>query len=179
MTTAAGVIGYLLNPFLLNVAGLTPFLVSLLFIIKFAWDAINDPLMGQLSDRTKSRFGRRKSWMMVATIPLGVFFFLSWIVPDFSMWGKFAYYTVIAVLLDTLDTMHSVPYASLTAEMTDDYNERTTINMFRFGFSLIGSLLATVIFALLTDGVADQQAAYFTAAWIVIIIILTGFAPVF
>ena len=76
--------------------------------------------------------------------------------------------------------MYGVPYAALTAEMIDDYNERTNINIFRFGFSLIGSLLATVIFAVATDGAADQQAAYFSAAWIVtIIIIITGFAPTF
>ena len=107
MSTACvvGVIGYLLTLFLLNVAGLTPFIVSYIFILKFIWDAINDPLMGQLSDRTKSRFGRRKSWMMAATIPLGICFLFSWMVPDISQWGKFAYYLVMAVLLDTFYTM--------------------------------------------------------------------------
>lgn len=181
MATASvvGVIGYLINPFLLNVAGLTPAMVGIILLIKQIWDAINDPFMGTISDRTQHRFGRRKVWIMAATVPLGILFFLSWMVPDISLWGKFAYYLVIAILLDTFYTMHNVPYAALTAEMTDDYKERSRINIYRFAFSLIGSLLATIIFALLTDGAADQQAAYFQAAWIVMIIIfITGFAPI-
>jgi GPH family glycoside/pentoside/hexuronide:cation symporter len=175
-----GAIGFLFTPFLLNVAGISPFLLGWIFLIKQPWDAINDPLMGQLSDRTESRFGRRKIWLIVATVPLALLFVMSWLVPDVSIWGKFAYYLVMVVLLDTFYTMHNVPYAALTAEMTDDYQERTQVNMFRFGFSLIGSLISTIVFVLITSGAADQQAAFFKAAWIImLVIIVTGFSPAF
>ncbi|MFT7587554.1 MAG: GPH family glycoside/pentoside/hexuronide:cation symporter, partial [Cellvibrionaceae bacterium] len=86
-----GAIGFLFTPFLLNVAGISPFLLGWIFLIKQPWDAINDPLMGQLSDRTESRFGRRKIWLIVATVPLALLFVMSWLVPDVSIWGKFAY----------------------------------------------------------------------------------------
>ncbi|MEM9776742.1 MAG: MFS transporter, partial [Chloroflexota bacterium] len=163
MATASvsGVIGFLINPFLLNVAGLTAPMVGIILLIKQIWDAINDPFMGSLSDRTESRFGRRKVWILGATVPLAVLFFLHWQVPNFSQWGLFAYYLVVSILLDMFYTMHNVPYASLTAEMTDDYSERSRINIYRFVFSITGALIATIIFALLTDGAADPQGAYF------------------
>ena len=174
-----GVGGFFLNPFLLDVAGLTPALVGVIFLVSGIWDSINDPLLGQINDRTRSRFGRRKSWMLFASVPLGVTFFLIWLVPDVGMWGKFAYFLLMVILLDTFYTMHHVPYATLTAEMTDDYNERTELNMYRFGFSLIGALLAIIIFGVLVTESASPTAAYRTAAMIVsVFIIITAFAPI-
>ena len=131
-------------------------------------DAINDPIAGILSDRTRTRWGRRIPWMLFGAIPFGIFFFLQWIVPNFSddpgvnNWYLFAYYIIIATLFNLAYTAVNLPYTALTPELTQDYNERTSLNSFRFAFSIGGSILAlilaTVIFQVYAD---DPNQQYF------------------
>jgi glycoside/pentoside/hexuronide:cation symporter, GPH family len=140
-----------LSPFLTDVAGLNPRLAGQTQLIGKVWDAINDPMVGVLSDRTKSQQGRRYPWMIWGAIPFGVFFFLQWIVPHFSnnesanQWGLFWYYTVTSILFNAFFTVVNLPYTALTAELTQDYDERTSLNSFRFSFSIGGSILALII----------------------------------
>ncbi|HEY9299617.1 MAG TPA: MFS transporter, partial [Phormidium sp.] len=70
--------------FLTDVAGLNPGLAGWVLLVGKIWDAINDPVVGVLSDRTKSRLGRRLPWMLYGAIPFGITFFLQWIVPNFG-----------------------------------------------------------------------------------------------
>ena len=137
--------GFFLLDFLVNVAGLPPsgvFSAASVFLIVKLWDGINDPIMGWLSDKTVSKMGRRRPWLLYGAIPLGVAFFLNWVVPPLGETGKFIYYVVVALILDTALTAVLVPYTSLTAELTQDYNERTSLNSFRFSFSILGSVVA-------------------------------------
>jgi GPH family glycoside/pentoside/hexuronide:cation symporter len=130
------------------------------------WDAINDPMVGVLSDRTKHPSGRRLPWMLYGAIPFGITFFLQWIVPHFSnnktanSWSLFWYYVIIAILFNTFYTVVNLPYTALTPELTQDYNERTSLNSFRFSFSIGGSILslilAQLIFAQLKIPVTQQ-----------------------
>jgi GPH family glycoside/pentoside/hexuronide:cation symporter len=138
----AAVNGFFLNAFLLDVAGLRPAAVGTIFLIAKIWDAVNDPLIGSLTDRTQSRWGRRRPWLLFAAIPFGIAFFLHWIVPPLSDSGKFFYYLVVAILLDTAYTAINVPYAALTPELTHDYDERTSLSSYRFSFSILGGVLA-------------------------------------
>ena len=131
--------------FLTTVAGLPPGMAGTVLLIGKIWDAVNDPLVGVLSDRTHSRWGRRHSWMLLGSIPFGVFFFLQWIVPPFDNQGLFWYYVVIAVLFNTAYTAINLPYSALTPELTQDYNERTSLTSFRFAFSIGGSILALLL----------------------------------
>lgn len=73
----AAINGFFLNAFLLDVAGLRPAVAGTIFLIVKVWDAINDPIFGALTDRTKSRWGRRRPWLLFAAIPFGIFSFYS------------------------------------------------------------------------------------------------------
>jgi glycoside/pentoside/hexuronide:cation symporter, GPH family len=173
----------LLPPFLTDVAGLGPGLAgSTQFIGKF-WDAVNDPMVGVLSDRTTSRWGRRYPWMLLGAVPLGIFFILQWVVPRFSgneatnQWGLFWYYTTISILFNSFYTIVNVPYTALTPELTQDYNERTSLNSFRFAFSLGGSIVSTIVAALFFEWFPnDKGQAYL---WIAIICGALSVLPVY
>ena len=152
----ANILVFFLLYFFTNVAGLPAGLAGSILAIGKVGDAINDPIAGILSDRTRTRWGRRIPWMLFGAIPFGIFFFLQWIVPQFSEdpnvnnWGLFVYYVVVATLFNIAYTAVNLPYTALTPELTQDYNERTNLNSFRFAFSIGGSILslalATVIF---------------------------------
>lgn len=137
--------------FLTNVANLRPALAGTVLLIGKIWDAVNDPIIGYLSDRTRSRWGRRHSWMLMASIPFGVFFFLYWIVPTFSedpginQWGRFIYYTVISIIFNAVSSAVTLPYTALTPELSKDYDERTSLTSYRFMFSIGGSILALAL----------------------------------
>lgn len=154
----ANILLFYLAPFLTDVAGLRLGLAAVTQGIGKFWDAVNDPLVGILSDRTQNRrWGRRYPWMIFGAIPLGVFFFLQWIVPRFSgnedinQWAMFGYYTIISILFNTAYTAVNLPYTSLTPELTQDYDERTSLNSFRFTFSIGGSILSILVFLWITD----------------------------
>ena len=152
--------------FFTNVAGLSAGLAGSILMVGKIWDAVNDPMVGVLSDRTTSRWGRRLPWMLYGAIPFGIFFFLQWIVPNFSAdrstnnWALFGYYVIIGILFNSFYTAVNLPYTALTPELTQDYNERTNLNSFRFAFSIGGSILslilAQVIFGQLKIAVTDQ-----------------------
>jgi GPH family glycoside/pentoside/hexuronide:cation symporter len=141
----AAVNGFFLNAFLLDVAGLRPAMVGTIFLIVKVWDAVNDPIVGALTDRTKTRWGRRRPWLLFGAIPFGLAFFLQWNVPPLSDVGKFWYYLVVAILLDAAYTAVNVPYAALTPELTHDYDERTSLSSYRFSFSILGGVLAAFL----------------------------------
>lgn len=165
----ANVLVFFLLYFFTNVAGLPAGLAGSILAIGKIGDAINDPIAGILSDRTRSRWGRRIPWMLFGAIPFGIFFFLQWIVPSFNAdpevnkWCLFVYYIVIATLFNLAYTAVNLPYTALTPELTQDYNERTSLNSFRFAFSIGGSILslilATIIFQAYPD---DLQKQYLT-----------------
>jgi GPH family glycoside/pentoside/hexuronide:cation symporter len=112
--------------------------------------------MGMLSDRTRSRFGRRRLWIMLGAVPFGIIYFLLWWVPPVGETARFFYYLAVIIAFDVVFTMVNVPYASLTAELTDNYDERTALNSFRFAFSIGGSLIAGVLHGvLITSFCAD------------------------
>ncbi|MBD2124079.1 MFS transporter [Trichocoleus sp. FACHB-262] len=147
----ANLLGVFLLYFFTSVAGLGAGLAANILMIGKVWDAVNDPVVGTLSDRTKSRWGRRHPWMIFGAIPFGIFFFLQWLIPRFSsnpvtnQWGLFWYYVGISILFNTFYTAVNLPYTALTPELTQDYNERTNLNSFRFAFSIGGSILSLVL----------------------------------
>ena len=162
----ANILVFFLLYFFTNVAGLPAGLAGSILAIGKVGDAINDPIAGILSDRTRTRWGRRIPWMLFGAIPFGIFFFLQWIVPTFSEdpnvnnWGLFVYYVVVATLFNIAYTAVNLPYTALTPELTQDYDERTNLNSFRFAFSIGGSILslilATVIFKVYSNDPKQQ-----------------------
>ncbi len=148
-------ISFYLLYFMVSVAGLDPRLAGLVFIVGKFWDAITDYLMGVISDKTTSKFGKRRVYMFFGAIPYGLIFILLWVTPfslETTQFIKFLYYTSAFMLFNTAWTVVYVPYNALTANMTRDYDERTSLNGIRIIFANIGLLLGAAIFALLAEG---------------------------
>lgn len=145
------VIGFWLLNFLTDTVGLAAGLAGLTIAIGKIWDAVTDPMTGYLSDRTKSRLGRRRPWMLFGSVPLFITMILMFTNPSLfagAGWNPadeqtflFIWATVLFCLLCTAYTAVNIPYNSLTPELTQDYHERTSLNGYRFGFAVIGSLL--------------------------------------
>jgi GPH family glycoside/pentoside/hexuronide:cation symporter len=111
---------------------IAPALASSALLVGKIWDAINDPLVGWLSDRTTSRFGKRRVYMIFGALPLAISIALLWRVPQgFGDVGVFVWIAATFMLYDTMWTLTNVPYYALTAELTDDYDERASLTAFR------------------------------------------------
>ena len=162
----AGLRGFFLLFFFTDVAGLSPASAAVVLLIGRVWDAFNDPIVGWLSDRTVTRWGRRRPWLLIGAIPFGLFFFLLWYVPDFSDTGKFIYYVVISILLDTFYTVINVPYTALTPELTHDYDERTSLNSYRFAFSVGGALVSAFLHPIIVESMPDIRTGYLVSGLI-------------
>ena len=151
INTAYGAIGFYMLWFIVNVGGISPGKAGLVFMAARAWDAITDYLMGRISDRTTSRWGRRRPYLMFGAVPMGACFAILWLVPDTSETWRFVYYLFVFILFNTAFTVVSVPYGSLMAEMTQNYDERTSLSGFRIGFSFVGTLLGAAGVTLIVD----------------------------
>jgi glycoside/pentoside/hexuronide:cation symporter, GPH family len=148
--------------FLTNVAGLSANVAGNVLMIGKVWDAINDPCIGILSDRTRTRWGRRYPWMFWTAIPFGLTFFLTWIVPP-GIEGtgpRFWYYVIVSVAFQIFFTTTNLPYTTLTAEMTRDYDERTELNSFRLSFSLFGAVAILALGLIVSAVVKDPAQQY-------------------
>lgn len=146
--------------FLTTAGGLSPVAAGSVLAIGRIWDAVNDPFIGYLSDNTRTRWGRRYPWIVLGAIPFGVTFFLTWVVPDWGDTARFWYYVVISLLFQIFYTVVNLPYTTLTAELTKDYDERTELTAFRLGSSLFGAIAALGLGLVITQVIADQRQQY-------------------
>ncbi|MGA2762007.1 MAG: MFS transporter [Spirochaetia bacterium] len=132
---------YLLN-FMTDVARLGAILAGTAMLIGKICDAITDPTVGYLSDRTRNRWGRRRPWMFWGAIFLFFTMILQYTNPHIeSQAWLFIYMAVAYCLLTTAFTMVNIPYGSLTPELTPDFDERTTLNAFRMSFAVVGTFI--------------------------------------
>ncbi|MBP7096895.1 MAG: MFS transporter [Spirochaetia bacterium] len=156
------VIGALFLVFLTDVAGLPASLGGLILMVGKIWDAVTDPLMGFISDRTRSRFGRRRVYFLAGIIPVFLSFAALWLSPGGTRGARFAYYLVAYFVFNTVFTMVMIPYNALPAEMTDSYALRSRMTGVRMLFSqlgvLAGSLLARTVVAFFPTEAAGYRA---------------------
>lgn len=130
--------------FYTEVYGLPAMAVGTMFLVANIWDAVNDPMMGFLADKSKHRKGGAyRPWIKRAAIPLGLFFILQFTCPNLSMAGKLVWAYVTYIGTDMLFTVVNVPYGVLNNVMTADMNERTVLSTFRNIGSNIGSMLVS------------------------------------
>jgi GPH family glycoside/pentoside/hexuronide:cation symporter len=142
----AALIGFYLLRFYVA-AGLPPWLAGLAYSLGRLWDAVNDPVIGWLSDKTSHHpWGPRIPWMFWSALPLGGAMAAMWWLPPWPGVGvKFAIFLVISVIANSLYTCVNLPYTALAAELSGDVHLRTRLNTARF----TGSILATITAALL------------------------------
>ncbi|QZZ20683.1 MFS transporter [Leptothermofonsia sichuanensis E412] len=172
----ANILVFYLLFFFTEVAHIPAGLAGSILMIGKVWDAINDPIVGVLSDKTQSRWGRRYPWMLFGAVPFGVFFILQWIVPTENPWGLFWYYVIISIFFNAAYTAVNLPYTALTPELTQDYNERTSLNSFRFTFSIGGSILSVMLVILIASLVQDLRQQYL---WIGVVCAVIAIASLF
>lgn len=166
-TTTTTIFGFFFSFFLTDVARLKPLYVAPILLIGGVWDAINDPLIGVLVDRVRSRWGRRRPFFLFGAFPYGLFFAMLWWVPGWTNQLALAfYYTVAYLLYDTAFTVVSVPYSALTPELTEDYDERTNLNGYVQAVSIAGGLVAAVAVPMLKDAFIDPKTGFLVAGLI-------------
>ena len=117
--------------FFTNIFGLTVADTATLMLIARMFDVVTDPLMGSLSDRTQSRWGTYRPWLIYGAIPFGLIFALLLYTPDFGMTGKRIWAYSLYLLMMAVYTAVNVPYGSLLGVMTDDDNEKNQFSSFR------------------------------------------------
>lgn len=118
--------------FYTDVFGLSPVMAGNIVLVARLWDAFFDPVMGILADRTKTRWGRFRPWILWTSLPWAVIMVLAYSTPNFAPPVMIAYAFVTNILLMTLYSANNMPYSALGAVMTGDLNERNRLNSFRF-----------------------------------------------
>ncbi len=150
---ATAIMSFFLLYFFTDVARIGPAVAGLILLVNKIWDSINDPIVGMISDRVHTRWGRRRPWFLFGAIPFGITFLLLFLVPAWGDAGRFWYYLIISLLLDLAFTAVNVPYTALTPELSRDYDERTSLNSYRFAFSIGSGLLAAVLHPIIVNAV--------------------------
>jgi len=132
--------------FLTDVAKLNPALAGMAILMGKIWDAFNDPLMGALTDRTRSRWGRRRPYLLFGALPFGVSFALLWYVPPIQNQILLClYFALVYMIFDTAFTLIACPYNALIPELTMDHDERTSLVTYRMFVSILAGLIIAVL----------------------------------
>jgi GPH family glycoside/pentoside/hexuronide:cation symporter len=149
--------------FLVSVVGLQAQYAGLVILIGRVWDSINDPMIGMLSDRVNSRWGRRRPFFLYGAVPFGLSFFLLFLVPPIeSEFWLIVYYGLVYLLFDTMYTVINVPYTALTPELTEDYDERSSLVGWRIGTAILAGLVAGATFKYLAEEVFGRWFSQYT-----------------
>ena len=140
------IFSYYLPIFYSDVFGLRPAHAALLLLITKLYDAVSDPVMGLIADRTRSRWGRYRPWLLWVAVPFAVVGILSFYTPNTSYGFKQVYAYVTYILMMTVYTAINVPYGALLGVVTDDSREKSVFSSYRMFFAYIGSFIAIGIF---------------------------------
>ena len=144
---AAIQLGTYLFLFFTSAAGIPAFIAGSLLMISKLWDAFNDPLIGWMSDHTKSKWGPRLPWMICGAVPLGLFLASMWWVPPGDIETKTIYYIFASIFLMTAYTAVNLPFAALSTELTQNTAIRTKLNAARFTGSILGGTTGLIVAA--------------------------------
>jgi Na+/melibiose symporter-like transporter len=127
--------------FYTDVFGITAAAAGTLLLVGRFWDALFDPFMGVVADRTKTRWGKFRPWVLWGAIPFAVMFFLTFTTPSFGATGKLVYAYVTYILLMTFYSVNNLPYSALNGVITGDVNERTSLSSYRFFFAMAAAFV--------------------------------------
>lgn len=177
MGGASSLISVMYLIFLTDVVGLRPGLAGSVVLVAKIWDAVNDPLMGALSDRTRTRWGRRRPFMVVGALLLVPAMALFWLpqVPATGQLGMFTWAVGSYLLYASVQTVMAVPYASLSSEIATDYDVRNRANTLRLLLSTISSAVCTLAAGWLFEAYREGELSI-TALYVGVVL---GFGAVF
>ncbi len=150
--------------FYTDVMGIPPFWAGVAFATASMWDAITDPIMGAIADRTRTRFGRFRPWILFGSIPCAVAFALMYWTPPLEGAWLIAYAIATHILARTGMDLIGIPFSALSARISRDSNERGTLAMLRVVFAATGALIVAFTVPKLVQVFGDPQQAYFVAA---------------
>lgn len=140
---------FFLLKYLVDGAGLGAGLVGWVLLVGKVWDGLIDPVIGRVIDRTRTSWGSRRPWMAGATLPMvALFTTIWWGVPVNGFWAA-VFYAILLMAYNTAYSLVVVPYGALTPALTDDYDERTRLNGARMGWSMVGGIVAGILFPVL------------------------------
>ena len=154
----AALIGFYLLRFYVA-AGLPPWLAGLAYGVGRLWDAVNDPIVGWLSDKTSNHpWGPRVPWILASAVPLGVAMAAMWWLPPWSASGiRFWIFLAISVVANSLYTCVNLPYTALAAELSSDVSLRTRLNTARFTGSILATITAALLAGVLVQNLGDAR----------------------
>ncbi|MCU4157284.1 MFS transporter [Carboxylicivirga sp. A043] len=138
--------------FYTDVFGISAAAVGTMFLATRIWDTANDPLMGVLCDRTTTKWGKFRPYLLWVAVPFGVVGVLMFTTPDLGLTGKLIYAYITYTLMMMVYTAINVPYASLLGVMSPKSNDRTLFASYRMAFAFAGSILVVLIYQPLVDG---------------------------
>ncbi|MBQ6622365.1 MAG: MFS transporter [Mogibacterium sp.] len=176
--------------FYTDIIGINPAIASTIILIAKIWDFVNDPMMGTLVDRTKSKEGKCRIWFKYMAVPGGIVLALNFIVPELSMSGKIVWFAIVYTLQGMASTALQIPQNILMSRITTDEVERAQINSFRGYFSIAANLIAgsfAIPFVMLA-GNNDMRKGFailgivcgilYTANYILLYVCTRGYEPV-
>lgn len=154
------IINFLYPGFLALTVGLSPYWIGLVMLIARIWDAITDPIMGYISDRTQSRFGKRRVYLIFTSPLILVSMYLLFFPYDMSDVNLRIIAALASYLLfTTVQTAVMIPYYSLSSEVSSDYQQRASYNSYRLGFSIFASILCVAVPGIIV-GLFDEKVGY-------------------
>ena len=121
--------------------GISAAAAATLLVVVRVWDAVFDPVMGVVADRTNTRWGKFRPWVLFTAVPFGIMGFLTFLTPDLSLQGKLVYAYVTYIVLMMVYSANNLPYSALSGVMTGDMAERTSLSSYRFVFAMIAQLV--------------------------------------
>ncbi len=155
------IMGFYLLFFLTDTIKLSAGLAGIALLIGKLWDGITDPAVGYLSDRTVTKWGRRRPYIFIGSFLLFIFMILMFTNPGSKdQVFLFIWASVIYSLLCTAYTLVNIPYGALTPELTEDFNERTVLNGYRMIFAATGTLLGAVLVPFILSAFGDGNTAW-------------------
>ena len=174
--------GAYLMIFYTDVFGLPAAVVGTMFLITRIWDSAFDPIVGVVADRTHSRCGKFRPYLLWLAVPFGIIGVLTFVTPDWSPTGKLVYAYVTYSLMMMIYSAINVPYASLLGVMSPNPKERNTLSTYRMTFAYIGSFIALLLFMPLVNffsgnskDLGDQQTGWTMAVVVIAILCIILF----
>ena len=127
--------------FYTDTVGIAAAIAGSLLLVGRLWDAFFDPMMGVIADRTNTRWGKFRPWVLWSALPWGIVMVLAYTTPNYATTGKIIYACVTNILLMTLYSINNTPYSALTGVMTGNVHERTSLSSYRFVSAMIAQLI--------------------------------------